>query len=79
MASGKTELLFRIQYTHCLLDPLLTLLATDIPKAVPLTCHGHSRPVPHLSFSSTVEDDQYYLISACKGTHMSAGLGGKRE
>lgn len=39
----------------------------DIPKVVPLTCHGHSRPVPHINFSSTVEDDQYYLISACKG------------
>lgn len=36
-------------------------------KAVPLTCHGHSRPVTHLSFSSVVDDDQYYLISACKG------------
>lgn len=36
-------------------------------KAVPLTCHGHSRPVTHLSFSSIVDDDQYYLISACKG------------
>lgn len=41
---------------------------TDIPKVVPLTCHGHSRPVPHINFSSAVEDDQYYLISACKGT-----------
>ncbi|OJJ02210.1 hypothetical protein ASPVEDRAFT_133270, partial [Aspergillus versicolor CBS 583.65] len=40
--------------------------ALDIPKVVPLTCHGHSRPVPHISFSSTVEDDQYYLVSACK-------------
>lgn len=41
-------------------------MASDIPKVVPLTCHGHSRPVPHLNFSSLVEDDQYYLISACK-------------
>ncbi|KAJ5495156.1 Serine-threonine kinase receptor-associated protein [Penicillium diatomitis] len=41
-------------------------MAADIPKVVPLTCHGHSRPVTHLSFSSTVEDDQFYLISACK-------------
>ncbi|KAJ5182836.1 hypothetical protein N7492_000452 [Penicillium capsulatum] len=41
-------------------------MASDIPKVVPLTCHGHSRPVTHLSFSSTVEDEQYYLISACK-------------
>lgn len=41
-------------------------MAADTPKVVPLTCHGHSRPVPHISFSSLVEDDQYYLISACK-------------
>ncbi|GIK00280.1 hypothetical protein Aspvir_004300 [Aspergillus viridinutans] len=41
-------------------------MASDIPKVVPLTCHGHSRPVPHLNFSSLAEDDQYYLISACK-------------
>lgn len=40
---------------------------TDIAKVVPLTCHGHSRPVTHLSFSSTVEDEQYYFISSCKG------------
>ncbi|KAJ9484279.1 hypothetical protein VN97_g9107, partial [Penicillium thymicola] len=41
-------------------------MTTDIPKVVPLTCHGHSRPVTHLSFSSTVEDEQYYFISSCK-------------
>ncbi|KAJ5099500.1 hypothetical protein N7532_006501 [Penicillium argentinense] len=40
--------------------------SSDIPKVVPLTCHGHSRPVTHLSFSSTVEEELYYLISACK-------------
>ncbi|KAK3330714.1 WD40-repeat-containing domain protein [Apodospora peruviana] len=33
---------------------------------VPLTCHGHSRPVPHLSFSPLEKDDIYYMISACK-------------
>jgi len=34
---------------------------------VPLTCHGHSRPVTHLSFSSIVPgEESYYLISACK-------------
>ncbi|KAK3070602.1 hypothetical protein LTS18_015059, partial [Coniosporium uncinatum] len=38
----------------------------DTSKVVPLTCHGHSRPVTHLSFSSIVDDDQYYIISACK-------------
>lgn len=35
------------------------------PRVVPLTCHGHSRPVTHLSFSHIV-DDSYLLISACK-------------
>lgn len=49
------------------LDIFTDMLSTDIPKVVPLTCHGHSRPVTHLSFSSTVEDEQYYFISSCKG------------
>jgi len=40
----------------------------DVPRVVPLTCHGHSRPITHLNFSYVVDDDQYYLISACKGT-----------
>jgi hypothetical protein len=31
------------------------------------SCSGHTRPVPHLQFSPIVEDDQFYLISACKG------------
>ena len=35
-------------------------------KVVPLTCHGHSRPVTHLSFSSVVDDGKFYLLSACK-------------
>lgn len=34
---------------------------------LPLTCHGHSRPVPHLSFSSLERDGDYFMISACKG------------
>ncbi|CAG8975498.1 hypothetical protein HYALB_00004817 [Hymenoscyphus albidus] len=34
---------------------------------VPLTCHGHSRPVTHLNFSGFVDgEEDYYLISACK-------------
>ncbi|KAL2024264.1 hypothetical protein VTK56DRAFT_9420 [Thermocarpiscus australiensis] len=33
---------------------------------VPLTCHGHSRPVPHLSFSPLEKEESYYMISACK-------------
>lgn len=42
--------------------------APDAPRQyVPLTCHGHSRPVPHISFSPLEKDESYYLISACKG------------
>ncbi len=48
------------------------LMATDNPKVIPLTCHGHSRPITHLNFSSVVENDQYYLISASKGTDQIA-------
>ncbi|KAJ1325433.1 serine-threonine kinase receptor-associated protein [Microdochium nivale] len=33
---------------------------------VPLTCHGHSRPVPHIHFSPLEREEVYYLISACK-------------
>jgi serine-threonine kinase receptor-associated protein len=40
----------------------------ETPKVVPLTCHGHSRPVTHLNYSAVVEEDQFYLISASKGT-----------
>lgn len=36
------------------------------PRVVPLTCHGHSRPVVHLHFSPMLGEDEYYLISACK-------------
>jgi len=36
------------------------------PRVVPLTCHGHSRPVVHLSFSPQLGEEEYYLISACK-------------
>jgi len=35
-------------------------------KIVPLTCHGHSRPVTHLNFSSSMKEDEFYIISACK-------------
>ena len=48
------------------LNELLTDWSIESTKVVPLTCHGHSRPVTHLSFSPLVEDDQYYLISSCK-------------
>ncbi|KAG2416074.1 hypothetical protein HFD88_007266 [Aspergillus terreus] len=60
MASGK------LYASKSSSKPSLLTPTTDIPKVVPLTCHGHSRPVPHINFSSAVEDDQYYLISACK-------------
>jgi WD40 repeat protein len=38
----------------------------ETSKVVPLTCHGHSRPVPHVHFSAIGDDDGYYIISACK-------------
>jgi len=38
----------------------------ETTKVVPLTCHGHSRPVPHIHFSSILNEDQFYIISACK-------------
>ncbi|CAG9942099.1 unnamed protein product [Clonostachys rosea f. rosea IK726] len=44
-------------------------MATETPRQyVPLTCHGHSRPVPHISFShlEKEENTSYYIISACK-------------
>ncbi|ORY55695.1 WD40-repeat-containing domain protein [Pseudomassariella vexata] len=43
-------------------------MADAPPRAQPLTCHGHSRPVPHIAFSSLTNKDgcEYYLISACK-------------
>jgi hypothetical protein len=47
--------------------PSILIMAPEATKVVPLTCHGHSRPVPHLDFSTVVDDDQYYMISACKG------------
>lgn len=44
-------------------------MANEIPRQyVPLTCHGHSRPVPHISFSSLEKEETYYMISACKGS-----------
>ena len=54
-----------------LLVDLVTLVEadhrTESTKTVPLTCHGHSRPVTHLSFSDVVDDNSYYLLSSCKG------------
>ena len=42
-------------------------MAPETTKVVPLTCHGHARPVTHLTFSPVTDSDQqYYLISACK-------------
>lgn len=47
-----------------------TTHTTEATKTVPLTCHGHSRPITHLSFSSLLASSgtasQYYMISACK-------------
>ncbi|CAJ2503356.1 Uu.00g107500.m01.CDS01 [Anthostomella pinea] len=51
-------------------------MAADAPRQyVPLTCHGHSRPVPHISFSPLEKDDVYYLISACKVLTLSSADG----
>lgn len=36
------------------------------PKAQPLLCSGHTRPVVHLQFSNALADGTYQLISACK-------------
>ncbi|KAL8383489.1 hypothetical protein RB595_010612 [Gaeumannomyces hyphopodioides] len=42
-------------------------MAAEAPRQyVPLTCHGHSRPVPHINFSSTFEQENYFMLSACK-------------
>ncbi|EMF13252.1 WD repeat protein [Sphaerulina musiva SO2202] len=45
-------------------------ITTEITKVVPLTCHGHSRPITHVSFSSQLSGSgatsQFYMISACK-------------
>ncbi|QIW94740.1 hypothetical protein AMS68_000258 [Peltaster fructicola] len=47
-----------------------TKIASETTKIVPLTCHGHSRPITHVSFSSQINTNstssQYYMISACK-------------
>ncbi|EGP89277.1 unnamed protein product [Zymoseptoria tritici ST99CH_1A5] len=47
-----------------------TGIPTETTKIVPLTCHGHSRPITHVSFSSLLASSgsasQYYMISACK-------------
>lgn len=58
---------YRLQTLSRAMKMLFCWSRAESIKAVPLTCHGHSRPVTHLSFSSIVDDDQYYLISACKG------------
>ena len=42
------------------------LTGIDVAKAMPLTAHGHSRPVTHLHFSHLVDNTDSYLISACK-------------
>ncbi|QSZ35037.1 hypothetical protein DSL72_007900 [Monilinia vaccinii-corymbosi] len=47
---------------------------------VPLTCHGHSRPVTHINFCGFVEgkEDEYYMISACKDNNpmLRSGING---
>ncbi|KAL9617033.1 MAG: hypothetical protein Q9160_008150 [Pyrenula sp. 1 TL-2023] len=48
---------------------ILKIAPPESQKTVPLTCHGHSRPVTHLSYSSILEGETYYLLSACKDNY----------
>lgn len=41
------------------------------PRAIPLTCSGHTRPVVDLQFSRVMSDGSYYMISACKGNTLT--------
>jgi serine-threonine kinase receptor-associated protein len=40
---------------------------SDRPNTVPLTCHGHSRPITKIEFSTVLEDGEYFVISGAKG------------
>ncbi|UNI22236.1 hypothetical protein JDV02_008143 [Purpureocillium takamizusanense] len=53
-------------------------MADNARSFVPLTCHGHSRPVPHIGFSSLEKDGQYFMLSACKdgNTMLRDGING---
>jgi serine-threonine kinase receptor-associated protein len=46
------------------------VITSGTTQTVPLTCHGHSRPITHLGFSTALNtastSPQYYMISACK-------------
>lgn len=55
---------------NCYEDSWFTLLETI--KVLPLTLHGHSRPITHLHFSATIDDDEYYLMSTAKGMLLSS-------
>lgn len=46
--------------------------------AVPLVCHGHSRPVVDL-FYSPVTPDGFFLISASKGTFTFSALNSEQS
>jgi hypothetical protein len=73
--------LFDPTYYDLFLQTLFALAimagGSETPKTyVPLTCHGHSRPVTHINFSSIGPEGEYYMISACKGMlPSSAGCG----
>ncbi|KDN52909.1 WD40 repeat-like protein [Tilletiaria anomala UBC 951] len=41
-------------------------MAAPVPKSVPLTCSGHTRPVVHLEFSDLQDDGTYTMLSSCK-------------
>ncbi|CAD6889342.1 unnamed protein product [Tilletia laevis] len=40
--------------------------STPQPRAVPLTCSGHTRPVVHLEYSDLQSDNTYTMLSSCK-------------
>ena len=46
------------------------VITSGTTQTVPLTCHGHSRPITHLSFSTALNTQstspQFYMVSACK-------------
>ncbi|KAJ2578109.1 hypothetical protein GGH19_000754 [Coemansia sp. RSA 1807] len=43
-----------------------TTFPLPLTQQISLACAGHTRPVVQLSFSNTVANNHYYLISACK-------------
>jgi serine-threonine kinase receptor-associated protein len=70
MASGNEMYITRTRF-HAERSP-------ETAKVVPLTCHGHSRPVTHLSFSPIDDNGDCFIVSSCKDNNpmMRDGLTG---